>query len=290
MLAVDDDPAYRRYLQHLLRKAGFEITTSASASDALDRIRGGEEVDMLIVDLSMPEMTGLEFVAKLGNDQRTAGMYKILLTAYGETETKLRALDGGLDDFLTKSSSEEEILAKLRSAARRLEMERRLHLENEELQELVLTDELTGIGNRRALYREGEQLARSGRRVSMILFDIDAFKAINDTYGHLHGDRVLIEVAATLKKHTRYGDILARFGGDEFVLVLPDTGGAEARRIANRIAAAVRELEWQTEKGTFRTAVSCGISTVTASCALGELLKRSDAQLYSRKRSLEARP
>jgi diguanylate cyclase (GGDEF)-like protein len=292
ILAVDDDRSYLRYLEFLLGRAGFEIVTTTDANAAISRLRSDDSIDLLIVDLAMPAMDGIQLVQELHESEgRCAGLYKILLTASGGTETKLRALDSGLDDCLTKNSPESEILAKLRSAARRLEMERRLHIENEELQALALTDELTGIGNRRALYREGEELLRAGRQMSAVLFDIDAFKSINDSYGHLAGDRVLIDVAAVLKAHTRYGDILARFGGDEFVLLLPDADADQARRIAERICSTIAQLEWQTDAGTFHTSTSCGISTTKPEIRyeLADLLSRSDRQLYDRKRTADAR-
>ncbi|MCU1229701.1 MAG: diguanylate cyclase protein [Acidobacteria bacterium] len=291
IMAVDDDRSYLRYLEFLLGRAGFDIVATTDANAAIAQLRSDDSIDLLIVDLAMPAMDGIQLVQKLeGDEGRAAGLYKILLTASDGTETKLRALDGGLDDCLTKNSPESEILAKLRSAARRLEMERRLHIENEELQALALTDELTGVGNRRALYREGEELLRAGRAMSAVLFDIDTFKAINDTYGHLAGDRVLIDVAAVLKEHTRYGDILARFGGDEFVLLLPDADADAARRIADRISSTIRQLEWQTANGAFRTSASCGISTTLPNVRyeLSDLLSRSDQQLYHRKRMVEA--
>jgi two-component system cell cycle response regulator len=290
ILAVDDDRLYLRYLEYLLGRAGFEVVTTVDANAAIDQVRSDPSIDLLIVDLAMPAMDGIQLVNKLHeNDDRCAGLYKILLTASGGTETKLRALDSGLDDCITKNSPESEILAKLRSAARRLEMERRLHIENEELQALALTDELTGIGNRRALYREGEELLRAGRQMSAVLFDIDAFKSINDTYGHLAGDQVLIDFAAVLKENTRYGDILARFGGDEFVLLLPDTGAEQARQIASRISNTIRMMEWRNDRGAFHAAASCGVSTTSPDLryALSDLLAHSDQQLYRRKRMAE---
>ncbi|MEA2571049.1 MAG: two-component system, cell cycle response regulator [Acidobacteriota bacterium] len=289
IMAVDDDRSYLRYLEFLLGRAGFDVVATTDANAAIAQLRSDGSIDLLIVDLAMPAMDGIQLVQELAEDTgRAAGLYKILLTASDGTETKLRALDSGLDDCLTKNSPESEILAKLRSAARRLEMERRLHLENEELQALALTDELTGIGNRRALYREGEELLRAGRSMSAVLFDIDTFKSINDTYGHLAGDRVLIDVAAVLKEHTRYGDILARFGGDEFVLLLPDTDAEQAQRIAERISSTIRQLEWQTENGTFGTSASRGIATTTPDVRyeLADLLSRSDQELYDRKRTV----
>ncbi|HYO78511.1 MAG TPA: response regulator, partial [Thermoanaerobaculia bacterium] len=154
VLAVDDDRMYLKRLQLVLTRAGFDVVTAHDGVSALDQIRQDAAISVLLIDLSMPGMDGIETVRHARNECAFPGLYAILLTASDGTEVKLRALDSGLDDFLTKSSSDSEILAKLRSSARRLEMERRLHLQNEELQTLALTDELTGISNRRALFRE----------------------------------------------------------------------------------------------------------------------------------------
>lgn len=155
ILAVDDDPAYLRYLSFVLGRAGFTVEVAVDGAAAITRTRAQPKVDLMVIDLSMPGIDGIETVRRIHLEIPSSGLYTILLTASTGTELKLRALDEGLDDFLTKGSTESEIVAKVRSAARRLQMERRLHLQNAELQTLALTDELTRIPNRRALFRGG---------------------------------------------------------------------------------------------------------------------------------------
>lgn len=289
ILAVDDDRFYLNYLQLVLSRAGFEVSVAHNGPEAIERIRAEKNIDLLLVDLSMPQMDGIETVQRIHEGQYVPGLYTILLTAQDRTETKLRALDSGLDDFLTKASPEPEIVAKLRSAARRLEMERRLHLQNEELQNLALTDELTGIANRRALFREGEQILAAGRTLSAVLFDLDLFKQVNDTYGHVAGDRILADVAAALREHTRYGDIIARYGGDEFVMLLPDTEMDEARQIAERLMARIRQLRWTMNDSVVTIGASWGVAmALSARESMMTLLARCDTQLYRRKRVTHA--
>jgi two-component system cell cycle response regulator len=289
ILAVDDDRSYCNYLQLVLSRAGFDVSVAHNGPEAIERIRREQDVDLLLVDLSMPQMDGIETVRRIHEGQYVPGLYTILLTAQDGTETKLRALDSGLDDFLTKASPESEIVAKLRSAARRLEMERRLHLENEELQNLALTDELTGVANRRALFREGEQILAAGRALSVILFDLDFFKNINDTHGHLAGDRILADVAATFKEHTRYGDVIARYGGDEFVMLLPDTEIDEARQIADRLMQRIRQLRWTMHDAVVTIGASWGVAmAMSATERMTTLLSRCDTQLYRIKRVTHA--
>ncbi len=265
ILAVDDDPAYLRYLRHVLAHAGFEPEVASDGTSALERLRRECDIDLLIIDLAMPGLDGIETVRRIQEECNPAALYTILLTARDSAETKIRALNSGLDDFLSKSSSESEIVAKIRSAARRLQMERRL-------QTLAMTDELTGIANRRAIFIAGEDLIRSGKPVTIVLFDLDHFKAINDTLGHLAGDRILADVAGILKSDTRYGDIVGRYGGDEFLLLLPETDMDETRKIADRILSKIRQLS-----------ISAQVGIAAATGTLAQAIAECDRALYERK-------
>ena len=291
ILAVDDDAAYLRYLDHVLTRAGFAVEFAMDGPSAIERMRGGDcDIDLLLVDLAMPGIDGIETVRRIQDECTVPGLYTILLTASTAPETKLRALESGLDDFLTKHASEPEIIAKIRSAARRLELERKLHLENEELQTLALTDELTGVANRRALFRAGAAILASSRTLTAVMFDLDRFKQINDTYGHLAGDRILADVAALFKANTRYEDLIGRYGGDEFVLLLPDTDTDEARQISDRILAKVRSMSWTIGTAMFSIGAQYGVATSMPGSTLADLLATCDKALYHRKQSRNARP
>ncbi|HYI11146.1 MAG TPA: diguanylate cyclase [Thermoanaerobaculia bacterium] len=283
VLAVDDDRMYLSRLRLVLTRAGFDVVTANDGPSAIDRIRKDRDVGVLLIDLSMPGMDGIETARRARAACAFPGLYAILLTASDGVDVKLRALNSGLDDFLTKSSPDDEILAKLRNAARRLEMERRLHVQNAELQTLALTDELTGIANRRALFREAERMLATDKVLSVVLFDLDRFKQINDTYGHLMGDRILADVAATLKAHTRVGDVIARYGGDEFVLLLPDTPAPDARIITDRIRQRIANLRWDHAGQTITVGVGIGLSTAGSGSSISTLLAESDAKLYDAK-------
>ena len=288
ILAVDDDESYVRYLKLVLTRAGFLVEVATDGPSAIAKILDGYEVDLLLIDLAMPHIDGIETVRRIHAECSVPGIYTILLTASESTDTKLRALNSGLDDFLTKNSPESEILAKIRSAARRLEMERQLHLQNEELQALALTDELTGIANRRALFRAGEKVLSDNRLLTVVLFDLDRFKQINDTFGHLAGDRILADVAASFNKHTRYGDLIGRYGGDEFVMLLPDTDLEEARQISDRMLAKIRQLTWTISDTVLSLTAQSGMAVSSGGSTLSDLLALCDLALYKGKRRKNA--
>lgn len=285
ILAVDDDSTYLKYLTFILTRSGFDVETALNGREAIERIRTGPGVDLLLIDLAMPELDGIETVREIQQESRLPGLYTILLTASDGVDLRLRALDGGLDDFITKQSQETEILAKIRSAARRLQLERQLKIENQQLHALALTDELTGIANRRALFQAGEAILKADRQLSVALFDLDRFKQINDTYGHLAGDKILSDVATAFKMNTRLGDLIGRYGGDEFVLLLPDTGAEEARMIAQRVAAKIRQLTWTMEGRRISISVTFGAATCPGNArTLPDLLACCDQALYRSKK------
>lgn len=284
VLAVDDDPAYLRYLKLVLTRAGFDFQFTTDGRSAIDRVRHDDAIGLLLVDLVMPEMDGIETLRNIRKDVQSERLYTVLLTAHDSNETKLRAFNDGFDDFLSKVASESEIVAKVRSAVRRLDMERRLHTENAKLQSLALTDELTGIANRRAMLQAAEEILSAGRLLSVVMFDLDHFKQINDTYGHLVGDQVLISVAACLKENTRVGDVIARYGGDEFVLLLPDTDEESARMIAERVLRSVRSRKKEGISIGAAWGASSGSNVIVA-----DLISAADRSLYAA-RNRQRRP
>jgi diguanylate cyclase (GGDEF)-like protein len=281
ILAVDDDGSYLRYLEHILKRAGYGVVTAPSAAVALDILRL-EKVDLLLVDLQMPVMDGIELVQKVRENEELRNLYSILLTASGHLQTKLRALDSGLDDYLPKQSSETEILATLRSAARRLDLERRLQLQNEELQTLALTDELTGIANRRSLFRAAETMLASGLPLAAILFDLNEFKQVNDQYGHVAGDQILADVGEVCRNNTRLGDLVGRYGGDEFLMLIREATANEARLIANRLEGEICQLRWTIHGTTFGISACFGVAGTDDGVhdTFEDILNRCDEAMY----------
>ena len=284
VLAIDDDRAYLLYLQRLLSRAGYEVRLATDGGSAIEILRN-EKIDLLLVDLNMPGMDGIETVRRIQADAALRNLYAILLTAANHADTRVHALDSGLDDFMDKASTGRELLAKLRSAVRRLEVERQLHIENAQLQALALTDELTGLANRRSLFQTAQQMLESALPLAVVLFDLNEFKQINDTFGHLAGDRVLADLGRFFNDRTRLGDLAGRYGGDEFVLLCPASTETAARKIAERLAAEMRELSWTIRGETFGISCTFGVSwtDIAGRDQLPEILSRCDEELYREK-------
>jgi diguanylate cyclase (GGDEF)-like protein len=283
-LVVEDDENYATYVAALLRRFGFAVTHAATGTEALAHIDSCE-FDVALIDQEMPGMSGLELITSIRAHARCGDIYALMLTGRNDLETKIAALQLGFDDFVTKSTSDPEMVAKLGAARRLISRQRRLDATVRELYGLATRDELTGLYNRRYFFSEAERMLGEGMTISLVLFDLDAFKRINDTYGHLAGDRILRDVGALFLRRTRHDDLIARYGGDELVLIAANASLEEAVSMASRLVDEIAAIEW-----TFGgEKVSVGVSTGAASSTLlphptvGQLLNACDRDLYKNK-------
>jgi diguanylate cyclase (GGDEF)-like protein len=283
LLIVDDDENYRSYAAALTRRLGFWVDTAEDGEAALERLAHGTH-DIVIIDHEMPRMNGVETIGHIRADETLKTLYAIMLTAREDIDTKLVALDSGFDDFLTKASPEREIVAKLVAARRLAARQRTMDVAMRDLYGLATRDDLTGVFNRRFFISETERLLAEGAIVNIVLLDLDGFKHINDTYGHLAGDDVLRDVATALQSITRPEDIVARFGGDEFVVAVPHLDVPIVERIAQRLASAVAALEWDAGP-SFRIGISTGLasSRLLEKPTLAQLLTVADRDMYKNK-------
>ena len=290
LLIVEDEPAYRAYIAALTRRVGFRVETAGDGAAALE-ILEQKHFDVAIIDQNMPRMTGVELIARIRGDRNLKSLYAMMLTASEDVDTKLSALNSGFDDFVTKASSELEIAAKLVAARRIAARQRTLDTTIRELYGLATRDELTGVFNRRFLLSEGERLLKNEAVLNLILFDLDGFKTINDTFGHLAGDRVLHDVGALFDRHTRPQDLIARYGGDEFVMVISDLPHSDVERVAQRLCAAVHKLRWIAGAESFSITVTTGVASSGAlqKPTMTQLLSAADSDLY-RNKSLRNHP
>ena len=276
-LIVDDEVSYRVYIRQLSEKVGFTTAEAADGASALEMM-SSTIFDVLIVNLDTPGIDGLHGIAPKET-------YGILLTSGEDVAKKIAALEAGFDDFLSKSATELEIVAKLVGARRMVTRQHTVDHLVRDLYGLATRDELTGLFNRRFLFSETDKLLGAGTPVSLILFDLDDFKRVNDTFGHVIGDRVLRDVGALFQRSTRPEDLVGRYGGDEFIMVV---GGAPfylVESIAERLAADIRELTWTIGNDEFSVGVSVGLSSshFLPEPSLTPLLDAADRDLYKNK-------
>jgi len=284
-LVVDDDENYRFFLATLVARFGFVATTASDGVKALDTIADTPPFDLLLVDFEMPRMNGLDFIAQVRADDRYADVHAVMITAREDVQTKISALRLGYDDFLMKSDSEVEIAAKLSAARRLVTRQRRLDAAVRELYGLATRDELTGLYNRRFFFSEADRLLAENRVVNFVLFDLDDFKAINDTFGHPAGDRILRDIGSMFMTRTRRADLVARYGGDEFLMLVLDLPPSEVALLAVRIAAELSSHEWSFDDATFAVNVSFGVacSSLLEQPSIAQLLGAGDRDLYKNK-------
>lgn len=280
IVLAEDDAASRKLLVRQLESAGYAVTACEDGRRALDAIcRIGSCI--VVADWMMPEMDGTTLCREVRQLQAVRGLgtvYFIMLTAQTERDSVVAGLDAGADDYLTKPYHRSELLARINAGrriydlqqgmlAREQELARKnaeLEILSQKLERLANTDGLTGLTNRRHLLeRLDEAWSMSVRRdlpLACILFDIDRFKRINDTHGHAAGDAVLKAVAAACDAQVRPYDLIGRFGGEEFIVVAPDTDAAGAAALAERLRAAVEAAEIAFEGRSIPVTMSLGVA------------------------------
>lgn len=265
VLVVDDDATTRARLSFLLKKNGFTVSLAEDGEQAWTRIQE-HHFALVLTDWSMPGMDGLALTEHIREAKFPDYTYIILLTGVTEKSQIARGLEAGADDYITKPFDSSELLARLRVGTRILRMQERLLVQQRKLEEIASRDGLTGVLNRRAL---DERLAevysyyrRRGAPLTVALLDLDHFKKVNDTYGHQAGDAVLKTVAERIGGVIRDYDSIGRYGGEEFLVLLPDTPVASARSIAERIRAAVCVAPVHFEGTDIPVTVSVGVAIV----------------------------
>ncbi len=290
VLIVEDDREVRDMVTMMVEGMGHAVVTAVNGKDALTRLRG-QSVDIVLLDLMMPEMDGFEFCQKVREDPTLRDLHIIITSARDALEDKVRGLELGAADYLTKPFSLTELQARIKVGERIVRYQKMLRAQQALLEDLVRKDELTGLANRRSVEeRLREELPRAERykhALSVLLVDIDHFKTVNDTYGHSYGDVVLKEVAQTFARQSRATDLCARYGGEEFVILLPETSLPEARLVGERLCVAVRDLSFTQAGKAVHVTASFGVTTVNTDHpeSLDELMEQADQALYAAKRN-----
>lgn len=253
VLLVEDSRTQALRFQFMLEANGFEAVVATNGLEALEKLKD-DYYPIIITDWVMPEMDGVELCRTIRRRTFDGYVFIFLVTSKDDPNDIVAGLQAGADDYLTKPVSELELMARLNTAKRIIELERSLKKRNDEVLHLSVTDALTEVHNRSYFNTHCPSFiaraARSRKPVSCMICDVDHFKKVNDTYGHLAGDKVLQAFAACLKKELRQElDLLVRYGGEEFVVVLSDTDSESAVVAANRMRQAIESLriEWGTD-------------------------------------------
>jgi len=288
ILIADDSALQREILQQALSRAPHTVHVASNGQEAIE-IFGRVRPDMVITDGMMPDPSGLELCRQM-RGALPSYTYIIMLTSNTDKENVVRGLAAGADDYLTKPFRAEELLARVEVGRRWLELQRQLEAKNRLLEELALTDALTGLPNRRAIEDWAEHqlaaAARHGFSFWVALIDLDDFKTVNDKHGHAAGDAVLKRFSEILKEQTRSADISGRIGGEEFLHVVTHADEASVKTVMERMRARFAEEKFVFGDGEVTVTASLGVVGFLgdAAPAFRELLSRADQALYRAKR------
>jgi diguanylate cyclase (GGDEF)-like protein len=284
LLLAEDEPTQRMILERQLRNAGYLVETANDGAEALQKILDGE-FQILITDWDMPGMDGRTLCKRVREAKLKGYVYTLLLTSHSEIEDVVAGLQAGADDYVRKPPNPAELLARLNTGRRVVELERRV-------QQMLITDSMLNVFNRRYLneqiVREVERARRYNHPLSAVMADLDRFKRINDERGHQAGDEVLVRFAELAKSAIRQCDWMARFGGEEFVVVLPETTLAGAVATAEKIRALCCSEPMATSNGQLLVTASFGVAELnspggSAEAAAAALLRGADSALYTSK-------
>ncbi len=287
ILLAEDDVTSRLMLDGILKKWGFTVILATDGKQAWDVMRSSDAPPIAILDWQMPKMSGLQVCRQLNQIDRPAPPYLIILTARGEKEDIVTGLEAGASDYISKPYDNEELLARIRVGQRMVKLQMELVALNKALLHESSHDPLTGILNRRAIIRTLEkEISRAKRKEKLLsigLCDIDLFKRINDAHGHHTGDEVLCGFTELVQEELREYDHLGRYGGEEFLIVLPGSEGSQAEGLYERVCRHISNHEIDTSKGGIAITISIGVATYTGSESLQQLLSTADTRLYRAK-------
>jgi diguanylate cyclase (GGDEF)-like protein len=292
ILIAEDDPDQRRLLEKKLLQVGHEYVSVENGRKALEKFEE-KFFPIVLTDWMMPEMDGLELCRAIREKMKKGYVFIVLLTSKDSKDDIVAGLEAGADDYLTKPVDTAELIARIKTGTRILELESSLKRATEKYRRLSITDPLTGCYNRGYLSEhlplEIKRAMRYEHPLSLIICDIDHFKKVNDTYGHLIGDEVLKKVVQWISQCIRnYVDWVARYGGEEFVIVLPETDAKGARSIAERLRRTISNRTIEAEEKLISITASFGVSgldphTSHEKISLESLIEQADNYLYQAK-------
>jgi diguanylate cyclase (GGDEF)-like protein len=289
ILIAEDDPVSRRLLEAKLVKWGYDVVVTCDGDEALKALRTKDAPKLAILDWMMPGVDGVEICGMMRREAREPYIYIILLTALHRDEDLVAGMEAGADDYITKPFIANELRVRLRAGRRIIDLQNELINAREALREKAARDPLTGLWNHEEILRiMGLELSRAGRErghVSVIMADLDLFKKVNDTHGHMAGDAVLRLTARRMLSLVRDYDYIGRYGGEEFLLVLPGCDGEWARILADRLCQSIGGDRMDISEGMLPITISLGVATTCKGRKndVNSLLQAADMALYRAK-------
>jgi len=290
VLMVEDSRLSLEVYSQRLERRGYAVASATSAEEARQRLEEAQP-DIVLLDVFMPKVSGFEFLRELRTAPRTSTIPVILISALSDTKHIVEGLELGANDYVTKPIVMPILTARMEALLRSAELVRRLEVQTELLSKLAAFDDLTGAYNRRSMFHHLEaelsRCRRYGRSVSVLMVDLDHFKRVNDSHGHLVGDEALRFVVTIMQAELRAMDLLCRYGGEEFCAILPETNHAGATRAAERLRAAVERSKFSHESVELSLTASVGGASWSnaAGNEVPDLIARADESLLEAKRA-----
>lgn len=291
VLIIEDSELTRTMVKETLTSEGYEVMEASNGLGGL-KLAFEEKPQLVILDIIMPQMDGIKTCRMLTAGSETKDIPVIMLTSKTSSSDVKEGLEAGAVDYIKKPFDKVELLARVESAIRIKEFKDQIASLRMKLKELVVTDDLTGLKNASFFWdyinREVNKVSRIDNPLSLVILDIDDFKWVNDTFGHMTGDMVIKEVAHILQSNLRRYDLLARYGGEEFVIVLVNTEEDKALTVAENLRKKVQEREFNDDGKKFRLSISCGVASITKNMPKNmikaiSLFERADRALYEAK-------
>jgi diguanylate cyclase (GGDEF)-like protein len=289
MLIADDSAVSRKLVEHALSDKQYFLIFAKNGREAVQRV-AEHNPELVIVDWIMPDLTGPEICQHIRSRPNASRAYIIVLTGKSEKRNVVAGLGAGADDYLTKPFDQDELAARVGVGLRLIQLHREVEIKNVLLQELALTDGLTGLPNRRAIEewaaRQLSGAVRHGFSFHVVMADLDHFKRVNDTWGHAAGDVVLRKFAEILKTSCRSSDICGRMGGEEFLLAFTHASDQSAALVTERVRTRLEAAEFEFSEHKLSVTASFGVAGLKQRkpSDFNSLLSQADAALYSAKR------
>jgi len=296
ILVIDDDPGTAGLARSWFKSEPYEVLAAPDGETGLAMI-DSKIPDLILLDLSMPGIDGITVAKRLKQNMRTRAIPIVVLTASRNLDTKVVTFDIGAEDFVTKPFEIEEVAARIKRLLNKQTQLNKLEVvvkdltnQNEQLEDLLMLDEKTGLYNfrefQKRLRQEWSRASRYNVPLSLVFFDLDHFKQVNDRHGHQAGDEALREFAMLVTGGARENDLAARYGGEEFAVILPHTEAPMAMRVADRIRRAVADFVFLSETTHLQLTVSAGVATYPSDATIDSvdaLVRAADSALYEAK-------